>query len=239
MRNTKNTMGIIVLLLVVFNIGVAQASPISTTGSGNLVQNGGFEEGNTGFTSKYTYCLGQPCSWQPATYGVTEDISNWHALLEPEADHGMVFVGNGNTNPKFAGGEFYVSNSFDVQSGGTYEAEASFRSLYRNGSQPDLLFYVLFGDGRRLDLLWAGDSTTSTSWQKANLSFLSGYTGLAWLVGVDRSWMYEGNDFAIDDVYVGRQDLVPAPEPGTYVQLGTGLSILGYSVMRKKKSQPA
>ena len=59
--------------------GYALADPV------NVITNGDFEAGNTGFSSDYTFSPGN--IWDPATYDIVSDPNDSHNLATSFGDH--------------------------------------------------------------------------------------------------------------------------------------------------------
>ena len=69
----------------------------------NLVVNGDFEQGNTGFASAYTYVTGYNSLWTAGVYTITTDPHNEHSLASSFGDHtsgsGQMMAMNGASTP--------------------------------------------------------------------------------------------------------------------------------------------
>ena len=82
--------------------GALLASASLTAAHANLVTNGGFEDGNTGFTSAYTY---QSDLWPEGTYYVGSDAHNFHPLFFGLPHSGINFmIVNGSSTPGMRSG---------------------------------------------------------------------------------------------------------------------------------------
>ncbi len=78
------------VILLALALILAYAVPAYAVGP-NLVTNGTFEAGNTGFSSDYTYVVENPAVktelWDPWTYSVGTDPNLYHSLWASFADH--------------------------------------------------------------------------------------------------------------------------------------------------------
>ncbi|MEO7081805.1 MAG: hypothetical protein ABIY71_09770, partial [Flavobacteriales bacterium] len=131
--------------------------------SGNLVTNGNFSAGNTGFTSQYYYSL---TSVQNEGYYTVGANASWYHTQ---------FQGTGNGNFLIANGGYgsYLNNQWDVWCqtlpccpGQTYTI--SFRGRTLSNATPGRIAWVMSGDQQWPDITFpaytAGWQQFSTTW---------------------------------------------------------------------------
>lgn len=200
----------------------------------NLVPNGDFASGNSSFGSDYAF---SPLSnTVEAQYTVRDNPSPWNPFFISAADHtpdanGLMFVGNGSPTD---GERVWFASSIPVEQNQDYFFEAFVMNVCcipQFGGGPGavnpaiLSFYandVLIGT-RSTGLLgfWEG---LSTQWN-------SGTSTTVTLKLVNSNTVARGNDFAVDDIYLGIQSTV-LPLPGTFWLLALALVALGVSTRR-------
>lgn len=170
----------------------------------NLIVNGDFEQGNTAFTSDYTYS--PQSGYAEKTYTVTSNPSSWHPSFSPCGDHssgsGLMLAVNGAVD----GSSVVWSQTVPVAPGGIYQVELWAASL--SASSPAQLQVLL--DGVPLGSILTLPAQTC-SWQLFSEAW-SGPSGTSATISiVDTNPAYSGNDFAIDDISMTR--LPPLPPP--------------------------
>jgi len=212
----------------------AHAAPI------NFVQNGDFSAGNTGFFTGYEFHDNDDGGYAPGNYSIETVANPWNRSFVTEGDHttgdGYMFVGNGSESPEIVWRQTVTGLSFNTD----YYFEAFLmnlccQSLVRPG--PLLQFYandVLLGAGMTdTPGLWTG---VSNVWNSGALSSVT-------LSLKNASLVFDGNDFAIDDVYLGTESTVnppvnptPVPEPASMFLVGTGVVALARRRYRSQQS---
>ena len=197
----------------------------------NLVYNGDFSGGDTGFGSDYT--LNPQQGWDPATFTVTDDPALWHTAFVHLGDHttgtGQMFVGNGSTVP---GSTVWQSETINVADGLDYYFEAFVSNVccdnfLRGSGQSMLDFRLSFNGGPTRSLgTRATDTLRPGLWEGLSTEWMSQEAGNVTLSLVDLTSIYDANDFAIDDVYFGSETSIdPVPEPASVILLLTGLPL--------------
>ena len=150
------------LVAIVFALcaSAAQAAP-------NLVVNGNFEAGNTGFTSAYTYSPGQ--LWPTTAYDVAAnpngDNSNFASFGDHTSGTGMMMVVNGATTS----GVTLWSETVPVAANTSYQFEAWIRPMSAPANSqpnPGILEFSI-------NQVSLGTGTTSVSgqWSSFNASW--------------------------------------------------------------------
>jgi hypothetical protein len=180
----------------------------------NLVTNGDFSAGVSGFTSGYTYSPGY--GWPEGTYDVTTDPHLNHPLWSSFGDHttgsGEMLVLNGSPDADTSA----WSQTISVTSGKTYDFTAWVASSYPT-SPATLSFSV---NGTQVGSTFTA-STTTGLWQEFSGDFTASSNSAALSI-IDTNLTRSGNDFALDDISVSA-----VPEPGVWVMMLGGMAILG------------
>ncbi|MEO1436388.1 MAG: CUB domain-containing protein, partial [Bacteroidota bacterium] len=187
------------------NSSTPTASPTTTTtytvtGSvigPNLVQNGNFEQGNTGFTSDYGPPQGGafgPLS-VPGTYDIDTDPANTHINFASCQDNstvgiGQMLIANGSQNA----GDNIWCQTVDVVPGNDYIYSAFGASVVPG--TPAILELTI--DGASVSTLALSSTTCDWTFFGANVN--SGASTQVQLCITNLETADGGNDFAIDDI---------------------------------------
>lgn len=223
-------LGMVAMSLVVGASSVANAAPV------NLVTNGDFTSGDTGFTSEYVYKTpGINDLWDPGVFSVTTSALNNHSLWETAGDNtsgnGDFMLVNGYTDRP---GRTVWSQTVNVNSNTNYFFEAFSKNLCCSTltlPTADLSFLIngiVVGGGGAQGLpgLW---SAISTQWNSAGAT-------TAVLEIRDGVTVYSGNDFGLDDIYLGTESSV-APEPASLALLGTAAALAWRERRRRQRNR--
>jgi hypothetical protein len=228
-------LGIGLAVAIVGTATVASAAPV------NLVTNGDFSNGESGFASEYLW--NSTLGYDPGVYTVSNDPALWHPNFIHLGDHttgtGMMFIGNGSTTPAQT---VWQSEAIDVEADLKYYFEAYATNVcctdfIRPDGQSVLNFTLAFNGGPIISL-----GTRSTNggepgiWEGLSTNWISPGAGTVVLSLVDFDSRYDANDFAIDDVYFGAESTV-VPEPATIVLILTGLPLARAAYRRRPKRQ--
>jgi hypothetical protein len=226
--------------------GLAAISFLATTASAlpvNLVSNGDFEAGNSGFTSAYSNSGSNTIEGQ---YAVLSNPYPWNGLFISSGDHtsgqGLMMVANGAPN---AGQLVWQSNSIAVASSTNYFFEAFVNNVCCSRTFPGNTASIL-----EFSISLNGDPAISLGTKITNLGLAGTWEGLSTqhyfsdggsvvLSLINQNTAAAGNDFAIDDVFFGTESIVDptptnVPEPMTLSLLALGLSGLG--LLRRKRA---
>ena len=226
--------------------GLAAITLFATTAPAlpvNLVSNGDFEAGNSGFTSGYSYSGSNTTEGQ---YTVRSNPYPWNGFFISSGDHtsgqGLMMVANGAPT---AGQLVWSSNSIAVASGTNYFFEAFVNNVCCAspfpGNTPSILEFSLSLNGGAAITL--GTKTTNLglagTWEGLSTQFFSAGGGSVVLSLINQNTIAAGNDFAIDDVFFGTESIVEptptnVPEPMTLSLLALGLS--GIGLLRRKQA---
>ena len=177
------------LTAVGFAAGLLTAAAHAGSGP-NLVVNGSFDSGASGFTSSYTEStnLGNP-----GTFGVGTDshVLNgyWASYHDHTTGHGSMLLVNGSTT---AGGTVW-SEQIPVAPGTTYAFAGWAMSLFQ---PPAELSFVVGGKivGR------ATTPAANGTWSRFSFDWSSAGATQATIAIADESTSFGGNDLALDDL---------------------------------------
>jgi len=166
---------------------------------GDLIVNGDFESGNTGFDSDFTFSPGDITA--PATYDIVTDPRNSHGSATSYGDHttgaGLMLAANGSTDTD----SIVWSQQVSVALGTDYQFDVWTSTWFSNARLQLQINSVDIGTS----------FTTPTSngvWELTSRSWNSGAASVALLELVNTTSGYTGNDFALDDISFA---LVPEP----------------------------
>lgn len=200
------------------NTSNPEACPTSTTtyvvtvtsslqGSGqNLLLNGDFEQGNTGFSTDYQLFDPNPPPPPNITFGqyvVIDDLSDiqtsWSGLGDHTSGSGNFMVADGATT---SGLNFYCQ-TVSVTPNTWYDLSAWVATVFVNpNSQVAELQFTINGVqvGSNYSAPWPFNQ-----WDEFSATWFSGNTTSATLCIEDLNTIGSGNDFAIDDIFFAPQ----------------------------------
>ena len=203
----------------------------SAAPAAELVTNGNFSAGNTGFTSTYGP-LGSSAA--QGSIGITTNPGSVCGCFVSIGDHttgtgNMLLVDGADGNT----GAFW-SQTFAVVANSTYSFSMWASNAGTGGPLPTLRATanasVLFS-GQTL-----GPSTgnTATTWQQLTGTFNSGAATSVTLSLFDDTQIFSYNDFVVDDIsFTGPAVAQGVPEPATWAMMMLGFGALG-GVMRRR-----
>lgn len=159
----------------------------------NLIVNGDFSAGNTGFTSSYLY---SPSSgFNPGVYNVGNNIQAWHPAMSPCSDHttgnGNMMMVNGASTPNVV----VWSETVPVQPNTNY-AFSTWLQHITTINPASLQFSI---NGNRIGPIFNANST-SCIWEQFYSMWNSGTSTMAVISIVNQNQIASGNDFALDDI---------------------------------------
>ncbi|MBI1199983.1 MAG: PEP-CTERM sorting domain-containing protein [Phenylobacterium sp.] len=223
-----------------FQSGLVAACAMAMLAAGgaqaaNLVVNGDFEAGNTSFSSDYTFTTnGSP----PKTYYITTSPKNFNGAFVNVGDHtsgsGLMFVGNGGPN---VGDIVWQSQSIAIDAAQDYFFEAFLLNAYP--SNPPILTFTVSLDGGAEVVLDAPTIPEGTGvWTGLSTTFNSGAATTATLYLRNAQTAFGGNDFALDDIYLGTTSVVNpgaggVPEPASWALMILGFAGAGTALRRR------
>ncbi|MBN8865141.1 MAG: gliding motility-associated C-terminal domain-containing protein [Sphingobacteriales bacterium] len=158
----------------------------------NLIQNGDFSQGNTGFSSVYNY---SPASGlNEGTYTIATSVPAWHSGLSNCSGRG----GSGNmmlVNGSGSLGAEVWKQTISVQPNTNYAFSSWLQSL-SSASPAQLQFSI---NGKLVGLELTGSPATC-SWAQFYTTWNSGSNTTATISIVNKNLQVLGNDFALDDI---------------------------------------
>jgi len=227
---------------------VAAACALVPVGAsaGPIILNPDFSAGNTGFISGYTYV--EPSAlpsaralWPEGTYAVGANPSLYHELWYSFGDHttgnGSMLIVNGSVMPDM----IVWSTTVGVTPNTQYDLSAWMASVYP--VSPASLAFSFSINGAPLNGPFSLSSTPGL-WQEFRASWYSGSQSTATLSMRDLNMAGQGNDFALDDIWLNEAPLISdfrvddpgiesVPEPASSMAL-LGLGLAGLAGLRKR-----
>lgn len=183
------------LVLFVLSVGVYDVKAQCSIES-NIVTNSDFQSGNTGFSSSYS----QASDLHPeGKYDVSTNPNSNHGGFASCGDHtsgsGKMFVVNGAT----VAGVTVWCQTVTVTANSTYTFSTWIASVV--SSNPAVLQFSI--NGVNLGSTFTASSTTC-SWQQFCQTWNSGASTSANICIVNQNTVASGNDFALDDIQMGK-----------------------------------
>ena len=158
----------------------------------NLVVNGNFSGGNTGFISAYQYTSN---GFNPGTYFVGTNLSAWHPAAPNCGDH---TTGNGAmmmVNGAQTSGVNVWTQTITVVPNTSYEFSCWLQHV--TTINPARLQFAI--DGVNIGNIFQANST-SCIWDRFNSTWNSGNKTSVTISIVNMNTVFSGNDFALDDI---------------------------------------
>lgn len=228
-------------------------------GATNLISNGDFSSGNTGFTSQYSYnTLNSGPELVEGAYSVVTKASDVHFAWGSYFDHttgnssGKYFVANASSDITKT---VWQSSAISVSQPNTaYRFEAWLTAIYQFESNPPVLSFQI-GDGTNwtnLGQTAAIGATSPGSWLFTYADGQFSSAGTYYVRLKNSNGATGGNDLGLDDIYFGLRSTAPSvgstpgttptlfnpvavPEPSTYAMALAGIACGGYSMWRRRK----
>jgi hypothetical protein len=172
---------------MLFISGTAYAS-----GANNLVVNGDFDGGNTGFTSQYTYNAQNSGLGGADSYSVGTNPALFNGAwptMKPHSPATEMLIANGSTTANTK----VWSQTVQVEANSTYVFSLWAASLYPT---PAVIDFVVNG----VSIGSRSAPTTLARWKELQATWNSGSATSATITVIDSDLSYGGNDFALDDI---------------------------------------
>lgn len=212
---------------------IAAAAVLLTTGANaaELIANGDFSAGNSGFASTYSY---QTYSASDGTYYIGKNASSlcgcWANLDDHTTGAGNYMILDGAQS-----GLDFFNETFAIVAGTTYTLSFWAAQL---GNGPAATITASFNDA----ILGTGLTPGGTAWEKYSFTFNSAFNGQVSSATIRLSdagtgWQY--NDFAVDDVsFTGAAPAGGVPEPSSWALLMAGFGLIGTAARRTGNRAP-
>lgn len=188
----------------------------------DLVANGGFESGNTGFGSEYVFVplpstnLPPGGLWDAARYGIGGSANSFHVDFTglPRSGANFMIVNGGDVANEVVWSQAAIS----VMPGASYILAAWVASV--SPSNPARLAFSVNGTQIGATL---GPSATVGQWSLFSETWNSGAATTASLAIVNRNTSAGGNDFGLDDISLAAAPAAAVPAPAALGVLGAAL----------------
>ena len=226
---------------ILFGLAVAAAALVAMpAAAANLVTNGNFEAGNTGFTSAYAY---SPASNTiEGQYTVRSNPNPWNPAFVSRGDHttgsGLMYVGNGAPT---LGDVVWQSSTIAINANTTYFFEAFAMNVccspaLPGNSDPNFTFRISLDGGAATDLATLTiPANQAGTWFGLTTNFNSGAATSVQLSLINANDVRQGNDFAVDDISLSTRSVVGGvPEPTSWAMLTLGFGAVGGMVRRRR-----
>ena len=202
----------------------------------NLVTNGGFESGNTGFTSTYNAVVPNTGAMVPEnTYTVASNAANQHpswANVAAYAGNNFLIANGSSANDAAV----WAQTLIGLTIGQTYNFSAWATNVCCNssygGANVSPLIISVGSGGTPTQIAASGALGSTGTWTQFTGSFVatSTSTNLAIFTDVNAA---SGNDFGLDEISV----TAAVPEPATWMMMMLGMGAVGFSLRRKKDTR--
>ncbi|MBI1836897.1 MAG: gliding motility-associated C-terminal domain-containing protein [Flavobacteriia bacterium] len=203
-------------------------------GNSELVVNGDFEAGNTGFSSNYTYVstTGPTALWDPGYYAIGTSPNNYHSNFYNCADHttstGKMYIANGADIPNTT----IWSQTITVTPNTNYNFSAWVSSVENTSAPAILQFFV---NGIQIGNVFSPSSTGCTWSQFYNLWNSTSSTSAVISIK-NQNTTSAGNDFALDDIsfkpYCVNSDTITVIYDTLSVDAGPDLTFCDYEPLQ-------
>jgi hypothetical protein len=203
----------------------------SASAAVNLVTNGDFSAGNTGFGSDYTFSVGN--TTPPAVYDIDDDPNDGHPAFTSYGDHttgtGLMMVVNGSEVPNQ---RVWYENGISVAANTNYYFSTWISSAHPV-SPAKLNFSI---NGGAIGATFNASSTTGV-WQQFFTVWNSGANATANIALTNQNLAFSGNDFALDDISLSTAR-PGVPEPASWALMILGFGAAG-SMLRRRRGNLA
>lgn len=164
----------------------------------NLIYNGDFEQGNTGFSTSYVYSPPNPLGG-PGHYTVSTYLTNgwWQNCLDHTSGSGnMLLVDGANGNNGVAAGATLWCQTIDITPNTDYAFSTWLTNLNNTGSTSQLQFTI---NGSQIGAI-QNTPLGPCQWNQFYVTWNSGTNTTANICISEASGAQPGNDLALDDI---------------------------------------
>jgi hypothetical protein len=213
--------------------------------AGNLIVNGDFSAGNTGFTSDYTYVAPTANAMYPeGLYTIWNNPVDVHNLWVDDAAAPTMLIENGYTGSDTANHAVWRQDGLAGVAGETYLFSASIMNVCCNASfggnlnAPSEILFQVSGNGADwttiLDYITSPGAVAPEPDDgilvNVNASFVNGFGGAFDIRAIDGLNAASGNDFGITNL-----SLSAVPEPATWAMMLLGFATIGFGLRNARK----
>lgn len=175
------------------------AASFNTSDVANLVYNGNFESGNTGFASGYTFKANPATDLPESDYDICTDAHSTHSAFSSCGDHtsghGNYMVVNGATTPNTV----VWSQTVNVEPNTEYAFSAWVSNITSPGLATSVAYLQFMINGVQVGPVFHSP-TTLAQWARYYEVWNSGSTTSATIAIVNQNTVGGGNDFGLDDI---------------------------------------
>ena len=209
------------------------ACGVAEAGS-NLVVNGDFSAGNTGFTTGYALTTMTPYLFQNGDHGIyaiepagniasSSAYSDWtNITTDPSGGNGNVYVADGAT----AGNTTVWSETVNVTPNTDY-------TFSFDGAEVSTTCCSNATFAQSVNGVVGANLTASSSWRNSAYVWHSGAATTATLAVTDTNTSGPYNDFAVDDFSFSGA----VPEPAAWILMLIGFSALGVATRSARRNE--
>ena len=202
----------------------------------NLVTNGGFESGNTGFTSTYTYVAPGGSMVPEATYSVGQNAASYHpSWASITAIEGRnYFIANGSSVDNAPA---WSQTLTGLTVGQSYQFSAFAVNVCCNstfGGPNASPFIVTVGTGTSAGtnpIATSGSLGSTGTWTQFTGQFTANATSTALSIYTDINAL-SGNDYWLDAISVAA-----VPEPAMWGMMIAGFGMAGAAMRRRRQTK--
>lgn len=214
----------------IFAAGIVVAAPAPAQ---NLIANGDFSAGATGFSSTYSTTVDGTTANQGSYAATTNPALLCSVCFPAIGDHttgagNMLFVDSAGTNPGY-----FWSQTFAVTANTLYDFSIWATSLGSTGEIPALRVAANGASILGPIALPYTTGVTATTWNNYTGTWSSGAATSVTLEFFSANLGYSFNDFAIDDASFTAV-AAGVPEPATWAMMIGGFGLMGASLRRRK-----
>lgn len=215
---------------------------VTSASAQNLIVNGDFQAGNTGFASDYAYVAPTLNALIPnEAYTVHNQVTGLNPFfLVPFFDHtfgdasGLMMIANGSSDA--TRNVWTTTSAFSVTANTNYYFEA-WANDTGSGNAAILSFQVFNADTASWQTIGNANFLPAGTWTPMSFTWNSGVNTTAELRLRNAQTAIAGNDFAVDDIYFGITSSInpigPIPEPSSALLLVA--SSIGLFLRRRRK----